>query len=271
MTDATLSDLLGSGILMHFDASDSSSIFEDTGGTDAAEDGDTVKCWKPSSLASLPGNATEATNGPTYRANYDGSGYPALQFDGVNDLLTRTSTGNLTNGCKMIFCWTRINASTTVRYFQIGADFSNSFSAYRSGTNTDGIQVRGAGANTTVASWNITIAAGRQATVYSFVSGQLQAIGLGHGSGATTGASSLGVTYTNQLIIGNGNVTQFANMGLHEILVVSSDCELGQVMRAAKLIRTKWGITDPSDTPQQAASTTHNPFRSRAFGGGPRI
>lgn len=90
---ATLFQLLGSALALHYDASDASKLFTDTGGTVLVADGNTIKCWKPNSDAALQVNLTEATNGPTYRANYSATGFAGVEFDGVNDALEQLTTG----------------------------------------------------------------------------------------------------------------------------------------------------------------------------------
>jgi hypothetical protein len=75
------------------DASDLSTLWQDTGGTSAVTtDGQTVKRWVDKS-----GNShalTEATNGPTYRT--DGSKH-WLAYDGTNDTLRKSAAGITNN------------------------------------------------------------------------------------------------------------------------------------------------------------------------------
>jgi hypothetical protein len=84
---ATIYTVLGSSLMLEWAADQPSTIYEDTGGTDAAEDGDPVASWRSTANGSLSllSNQSTLANRPAYRANYAASGYPAIEFDGSND------------------------------------------------------------------------------------------------------------------------------------------------------------------------------------------
>jgi hypothetical protein len=246
MADATFDDLFGSEILLHYDASDVASLFTDTGGTAAASDGNEVKCWKPQSDASLAVNLTNSA-GPIYRANYASSGYAALEFDGVNDALLNASTGLTTSQKVFILAvydtigssgtvWGRGNTGSWLRaFFSSGAELLQTSS--------------GTGANISTG-----LSADKRAMAYVAGTGQTQMDALGLSAGVQ--ASGLPPSLTGAFTIGalnTGSLSQFGNMAFHEIMVIGSGCEWGQVIRGAKLMRTKWGISDPNSTPQSAA------------------
>jgi hypothetical protein len=87
---ATIYSVLGSSLLLEWAADEPATIYEDTGGTDAAEDGDAVASWRSTANGSLSllANQSVLASRPLYRANYASSGYPALDFDGANDGLS---------------------------------------------------------------------------------------------------------------------------------------------------------------------------------------
>ena len=93
--------MLGSALLAEWAADEPATIYEDIGGTNAAEDGDAVASWRSTSNGTLSLLATQSTgaNQPIYRANYASSGYPAVEFDGTNDglLIPHNAAFNITN------------------------------------------------------------------------------------------------------------------------------------------------------------------------------
>lgn len=97
----TIYSVLGSSLMLEWAADEPATIYEDTGGTDAVEDGDAVASWRSTANGSLSLLANQSTlaNRPLYRANYASSGFPAIEFDGSNDgLLVPHSTAlNITN------------------------------------------------------------------------------------------------------------------------------------------------------------------------------
>jgi hypothetical protein len=249
MADATILDLLGTDIHLHYDVSDAALIFEDTSGTDAAEDGDVVKCLKPTAHAVLAVNLTEATNGPTYAANYSGSGYPAIVFDGTNDLLRNGSTG-ATAGRFFGLCvltpvgvgrvWARGNSTTAYSSLYINSSTVPRYQSHNGTTLTD-----------------LTITtSGRVCVAQCFGANQQQIDGLGASSGTSSATSPVHASLAAELTLGalwTGSASQFGSVAFHELLIIGGSCEWGQVLRAAKLLRTKWGITDPNGTPQSAS------------------
>lgn len=248
MADATFVDLFGTDILLHYDASDAASLFTDTGGTTAAVDGNEVRCWKPQSDASLAINLTNSA-GPTYRANYSASGYPALEFDGVNDALLNSSTGLTTSQKVFILAvydtigssgtvWARGNTGAWLRaFFSSGAELLQTSS--------------GTGANIAMG-----LSADKRVMAYVAGTGQTQLDALGFSAGVQ--ASGMPPSLTGAVTVGalnTGSLSQFGGMAFHELMVIDGTCEWGQVLRGAKLLRAKWGITDPNATPQKAGST----------------
>ena len=244
MPDATLKDLFGAELLMRYDASDASRLFTDTAGTIAATNGAEVKCWKPTADAAFNVNLTNA-NGPQYQANYASSGYAALVFDGVNDVLLNAATG-LSSGQRASVLlvhtwigpagtsWCRGNSTAWLR-------------GYHANTTSDGMQQPSA-------IFSNTVPSGRRVMASVAGSGQSQIDILGFSSGDRTNFAS-GIS--GALTIGalnTGSLSQFGNFALHEILVIGSNCEWGQVLRGAALLRSKWGITDPNAVPQQPAT-----------------
>lgn len=259
MADATLSDLLGSELLLHYDASDAASLFEDSAGTDAAEDADPVLCWKPQADAAWAVNLTEGTNGPTYRANYSSSGYAALEFDGSNDVLSNSSPGFGTGeGGFFIAVYTPIGASNTIwsrgnsgsHYFRhLGATTAGSIQSSIGGPTASG-----------------TLANARRCVACAFrgTHSQIDVLGFSGGNQTNWVSASLSAWFqVGAYNTGSPSFSQFGNFALHEIIAVGDAAEWGQVLRATKLLRTKWGITDPNPTPQAASSGSSTYSRSR--------
>lgn len=97
----TIYTVLGSSLMLEWAADQAATIYEDTGGTDAAEDGDSVASWRSTANGSLSivANQSTALNRPIYHANYASSGYPAIEFDGSNDglLIPHNAALSITN------------------------------------------------------------------------------------------------------------------------------------------------------------------------------
>lgn len=97
----TIYSELGSSLMLEWAADEPTTIYEDTGGTDQAEDADSVASWRSTANGSLSLLATQSTSGsrPIYRANYASSGYPAIEFDGTDDglLIPHNAALSITN------------------------------------------------------------------------------------------------------------------------------------------------------------------------------
>lgn len=250
MANATYADLLGSDILLHFDASDAGSLFTDTAATTAASDGDTVRAWTQQAGASLGGNAIEATNAPIYRSNYAASGYPALEFDGSNDRLVLDAPG-LVPFTRLFFLYaaTRSTENLTLRVFSIGTELTHYIAA---GTATSILnRLQSVGGTALTLDFEYEDRKAVSACVIGDGQNQINELGNGTGNKLTSVISgSLG----DRFVIGmRPNAEQFWSGPIFEIMVIAGTCEWGQVIRAAKIMRNKWGIADPNALPQKAS------------------
>lgn len=117
MANATFANLFGSDLLLHADASAPSSLFTDAACTSLASDASEVKGCTQQSDATITTPFT-GTNGPTYRANYASSGYPALEFDGVNDRLGVSGVGLTISDFMVLCCFTRISGTASTVWYR---------------------------------------------------------------------------------------------------------------------------------------------------------
>lgn len=254
MADATYADLLGSDLLLHYDASVPANLFTDVAGTLPASDGNEIKCWAASADAAITNKASH-TAGPIYRENYAATGYPGLEFDGVDDALRVTGT----------------TLSATSRYFllvafhPVSTVFGTLISRGSSGTiyhriYKSTIYAMQGGSTLTVPS--TLTAGGLTDVVLSSVWGVNQTV-LDSRLQAAGTSGGAGYTLADVLTIGAGDFgggpTQPANCVIREVILVGSGCEWGQVQRAAKIMRNKWGVSDPNPLPQ-ASSGGGNPM-----------
>lgn len=79
----------GASVFFDFSAS-SGDLWQDQPKSVAAGDGDPVGVWVGTGQGSSPADAVRAStdlNRPIFRSDYESSGYPALEFDGSNDLM----------------------------------------------------------------------------------------------------------------------------------------------------------------------------------------
>lgn len=77
------------GLVYQLDAMEPSSLWEDDAKTIAATNGGVVAAWSPNASSAVTTDAIQTSNTrrPLYRSDYSGSGYPAIEFDGVNSEL----------------------------------------------------------------------------------------------------------------------------------------------------------------------------------------
>jgi hypothetical protein len=264
MANATFADLFSTDLLLHYDVSDASKLFTDTGGTSAASNGNEVKCIKPQSDAALAVNLTNSA-GPTYRSNYASSGYAALEFDGVNDALVNASTG-LTAGVRffVLVVMTPIAGAGTA--WSRGTSASHFCRLYIN-TAPSYLGQSVGGANTF--SQSATFASGKICLAMNLGDNQNQIDGLGQCIGTQqTGTVSASLAAKFSLGVADfSGLTQFGNFAFHELLLIGQNCEWGQVLRGAKILRNKWGVTDPNALPQAGGTSRPlSPFLSQVIG-----
>lgn len=263
MPDATFTSLFGTDLLLHYDVTDSASLFTDTGGTSAASNGNEVKCLKPQLDAALQVNLTNA-NGPIYRSNYSSTGYAALEFDGVNDALVNTSTGLTSTRFFTLSVITPISTQGTI--WNRGSTVANMARTYWNGSAGSYLFQSLGGTNDF--GTNFTLATGKICIATVLGSDQSQIDSLGFSGGRQNHVLSSSIAEHFNVGVSNfSGFTQFGNFAFHEMLLIGADCEWGQVLRGAKILRNKWGITDPNGTPQAGGtSRPSSPFLSQVIG-----
>jgi len=207
-----------------------------------------VRCWKQQAGASLAGNITEATNGPTYRANYASSGYPAIEFDGTDDRLVLNTPG-LVPFTRLFFLYAaeRSTANLTMRALSIGVNATHYIASGTSNSISNRLQSAGG----TAFFLDFVFADLRSVAACVIGNGQNQIDQLANGNGnKLTGviSASLGDRFNVGM---RPDAAQFWQGAIFEIMVIAGTCEWGQVIRAGKIMRDKWGIDDPNAYPQK--------------------
>lgn len=78
------------GLVYRIDAQDITTMFSDAAEATQITDGTGIYTLVPKTGSSVTTRAIQATSAsrPTYRANFDSSGLPAIEFDGTNDTMT---------------------------------------------------------------------------------------------------------------------------------------------------------------------------------------
>lgn len=252
MADATYTDLFGSEIFLHYDASDATSLFTDTGGTSSASDGNEIKCIKPQADAALLVNLTNA-NGPTYNSNYNATGYPGLKFDGVNDALFAATTGLTAGRFFVLLAFDRPSSlGTRVQWFR-GNSASHYVQSFASANALSFDQNGGSGGYSVVTPGGSI--SGPQVLAYAIGSNNQQVDGLNI---AAAKSGNVSASITEEFILGAqriaGTLALFDTFSFREMLLIGDNCEWGQVIRGAKILRNKWGVTDPNALPQAASA-----------------
>lgn len=100
-------------LLYRLDSRLPGTLWSDTGKTTLVSNGGTVAVWTPSG-GSITDDTTQSTaaNRPTYRANYSSSGYPGVEFDGSNDLMSAVDAAGWDVSAITVICAARIAVAT---------------------------------------------------------------------------------------------------------------------------------------------------------------
>jgi hypothetical protein len=99
-----------------FDFSAAGTKYQNTGKTVSVADGDPVAVLVGTGYGSSTADAVRSTadaNRPVYRANFSASGYPALQFDGTDDLMLMSATGAPSGTSSLRFLLAAVHATST--------------------------------------------------------------------------------------------------------------------------------------------------------------
>jgi hypothetical protein len=259
MADATYSDLIPSTALnLHYDASDITKAFTDAACTTQVTDGGTVLGWAPTSIASSTAKMT-GTAGPVYRSNYASSGYAALESNGTTHRLFNTSLSLGISRFAVLCCYTRISgAASTVwmrgsvsvgrmaRLIYVGSGALQTYLQYGIASSYAQTQPPSAPA---AAKSVVLIEVSDVGSRCSFDSYNC--------SGASVDALDGSMPDSLYLFAGdNGGFYQGANIAMHElILATGADWSSGGIMDAAKVMATKWGVTNENPTPQTSGGS----------------
>lgn len=257
MANATIKNLIGSAnIYWHFDAMVPANLFEDTSATDACEDGDAVaaitkyqgvKTWVLS-------NATSGER-PEYRANYNSTGYPGVDFVGANgDVLFSTDPSFTVANLYVLMAVTlksAIGVNDTLWQFYVSN--GNDARVVMGGTGTT-LRNETSGSSTAITSavlslpQKVVILAGFGVNAH-FIDIMADCDG---SAGTLSGKTFTAVAFGGRMsAVSPAAHSLHADAVLHEIVVAGPSAELGQMHRAQTLLRSKWGVTgDPSPVPQ---------------------
>ena len=271
MADATYADLIPSTALkLHYDASDITKAFTDAACTTQVTDGGNVLGWMPTSISGSTAKMT-GTAGPVYRANYASSGYAALESNGTTHRLFNSSLSFGISRFAVLCCYTRISGSASTpwmrgsvsvgrmaRLIYVGSGASQTYCQYgiNGSYNTIAPPSAPAGAKSVVL---IEISdAGGRCSVDAYNSGG-------------TSSDTLDGSMPDSLYLFAGDNSGFyqgANIAMHEIIFATgADWSSGNMMRAAKVMATKWGVTNENPTPQAGGTSRPlSPFLSQVIG-----
>lgn len=247
----TIYSILGSSLLAEWAADDASTIYEDTGGTDLAEDGDGVAAWRTTSNSVLSLLATQSTSGnrPLYRANYASSGYPGVEFDGTNDGLLIPHDAAFDTSELTVFAVSQADALSTYRFI---------WSRLSSGAWTNGQMLFATTTTNNIAfaapNYNVSIASrlsstggrrldcGRKNTNSVSIFGQDESV-IGSQNVSTV------TPHSQQGGIGNGGGAggNFPWDGpIFHLLVCTGSCGITEIEQVLYLLGQRWGISYPT-------------------------
>lgn len=264
----TIYSVLGSSLLAEWAADQPSTIYEDTGGTDAAEDGDMVAAWRSTSNSALSSLATQSTSGdrPIYRSNYAGSGYPCIEFDGSGDALIIPHHSSWNASGVTAFCVCQADVISNWRFAWLRSP-NQVWTGQGLGVQASNLTMFfGAG-------WYITgapISTAAKSIIwgaYGGPTGVIGANGLAMLTNTTTGTPT---SHTATGGIGNGNLGASGNYpwdgAIHHLLICSRALMFTEIEYVLNALGDRWGIsiTDPPSI--GGTSRPSSPFLQQVIG-----
>jgi hypothetical protein len=244
---------LGAKLVCEWDSRDASTIFEDTSGTDPAENADGVACWKTTANSATAANLIQATalSRPIYTADV-GDGLPGLDFDGSADHLiaAHASALNVTSAVVVaVITPDVINA--------FGGIITKDFDAFSNGYS---LTVRGDG---TAGYWWGPDAYNRCAMSDSTTGTRCLLVGIWNGTSSIFLRNSSKViavqagangTDTGDLYVGRAFNGGFYFNGRIHHLMICSDLSVNQVCDMQAYLMDFWGIAGGPDLPSGGVS-----------------
>jgi hypothetical protein len=261
----TLYTSLGAKLICEWDSRQASTLFEDTAGTDAAENADGVACWKTTANSATASNLIQSTVGsrPTYTADV-GDGKPGIDFDGSADHLiaAHASALNVTNAVvAAVITPDVVNAFAGIITKDFDA-FSNGYS----------LTVRGDG---TAGYWWGPDLYNRCAMADSTTGTRCLLVGVFNGTSSIFSKDSLKViavaagangTDAGDLYVGRAfNGAFYFNGRIHHLLVCS-DLSVNQVCDMQAYLMDDWGIAGGPSLPSAGTSRPSLPFTQQVIG-----
>jgi hypothetical protein len=261
----TLYTTLGANLVCEWDSRQASTIFEDTAGTDAAENADGVACWKTTSNSATAANLIQSTVGsrPTYTSDV-GDGKPGIDFDGSADHLIAAHASAL-NVTKAVVA--AVITPDSVSSF--GGIITKDFDAF---TNGYSLTTRGDG---TAGYWWGPDAYNRCAMSDSTTGTRCLLVGIWNGTSSIFLKDSLKVlavqagangTDTGDLYVGRAFSGAFYFNGRIHHLLVCSDLSVNQVCDMQAYLMDDWGIAGGPSLPSAGTSRPSNPFMQQVIG-----
>lgn len=263
----TIYSTLGSSLLLEWAADEPTTIYEDTGGTDQAEDSDLVAAWRSTANGSLSLLATQSTSDsrPIYRANYASSGYPAIEFDGTDDGLLIPHNAALSITSQTVFVVAKADTISSWRML---------LSKLSSGSWSQGLHVA------TYGSTNLTLGldAAQNATLTPNTSNRFIAAFRYDGS---TGRGWLNDSQVNSVVrsgvvtghtanggIGNGGASGGNypwDGAIQHILWCGGACSRAAIDYVVNALGDRWGITIEDPIASASAKPQH-PMSQQVIG-----
>ena len=230
-----------SGLQLWLDASDASTLFTDSAGTTpATADGDPVGCWRDKSGNGYHVTQTDGTAKPL-RQNSAQNGRMAINFDGINDRLIRSSTFTLAQPFSVFIVLNNYSIVTAPVFID---SYDNVQCVIYNGSSFDnsGFLNLTAGASLSVKIASPTF----PALIYAVFNGSSSKININNNSIANgnAGTNSLtGISLGN--IRGNPNpvVSSYAFNGYYcELIIYNSELNLSSTNAVSNYLNSKWSI-----------------------------
>jgi len=250
------------GLLHDFSAA-SGNRYQDQAKTTAANDGDPVGVWSPTGQGSLSLDMIRLSadsRRPTYRANYDSSGYPALEFNGTSHGMNLSITGYPAYlATKWMLAAVDLNASGFNTILGQSTGIPSQF--YHNGSTLAfqaGISITAAAASALDGRFVIGFLSKPSGSGLSVISAHNQCIG-----GRKTAESS--GTNSGNLFIGcHINTANFWSGCIHQIMFGSGNLTVMQFRNMQEQLAADWGIS--ADPLVSSSGKPSSPFLSQVIG-----
>lgn len=237
------------------DAFAAASLWADDAVSTPASDGGVVAAWSPNAASAITTNLIQTTNNkrPLYRASYGGSGYPAVETDGVNDELQCAHSASFAASVYDIFLVATPVAVGTGDRLIFAKLTNSSWNDGVSMSHTGTTLMSGAPSYSELSAAN-ALTNGLRTLIYAKLKVSDRTIFSVRDNLVipvrSTAATSVSATSTAAFCLGGSTPAggYFANIAYHELRIYTGEMSLSDRLSVFSTLASKWGLTTASGT-----------------------